>query len=225
MKTIVRDGARESAKLRQQRLSDPLGFLHRPTTGAAEAANRILGDEDLILAAAGRFGQQSPEFNMLRQVWVQRILQGTLKPGERLEKVSEEVQRIMFPGTTLEQMRLLAKDMDFLMSSRASKDTAKSMAAVSHVEHPLGMFPLGLGKVVKVATLGMGDPIARGVLGGYFKMVRNISNNPAFMRWVQKGLNGDDRARDMVRQEVQKRMTTGGAVGAGVGELTEQNLQ
>jgi hypothetical protein len=228
MKAVVAEGNRAKAKLKNQRTADPLGFLHRPTMGAVEAADKILGSEDLILAASARFGDNSPEFEMLRQVWVARILQGTLRPGERLEKVSEEVQRIMFPGATLDDMRILAKDMDFLMATRAARDQAKSMAAQAMVEHPLAKLPkifgIETGKILNMATLGMGAPAARGVIGWYLKMVRNISNNPAFLRWVMKGLQGDDNAREMVRQTVQQRMRIGGPIGAGAGEFIEQNF-
>ena len=34
------------------RRNDPLGFLYKPTTGATEAVDKILGSEDMILAAA-----------------------------------------------------------------------------------------------------------------------------------------------------------------------------
>jgi hypothetical protein len=42
------------------------------------------------------------------------------------------------------------------------------------------------------------------------------------LRWVQKGLKGDPAAREMTRQEVQRAMQRGGAVGAGVGESQYQ---
>jgi len=226
MKSVEREHAREAQRMAKLRQTDPLAFLYKPTTGATEAVDRILGSEDLILAAAAKFGDKSPEFNMLRQVWVQRILQGTLEPSQRLEKASEEVQRIMFPGVSLDAMRQLAKDMDFLMSSRGAHEgagTARSMAAMSKVEHPLSQLPFQTGKLLNIATLGLGDPIARATLGGYYKMIRTIFNNPAFMRWVEKGLKGDDRAREMVREEIQRRMKIGGPVGAGVAQAGYQS--
>ena len=54
MKLIQRDQSREAAKLRSQQQRDPLGFLYKPTTGATEAVDKILGHEDLILAAASK---------------------------------------------------------------------------------------------------------------------------------------------------------------------------
>jgi len=216
MKKIRADHARQLA---QGRRTDPLGFIYDPTVGAAQAVDRILNSEDLILAAGGRFGENSPEFNMLRQVWAQRILMGTLEPSARLAKFSPEVQNIMFPGVSGEQMRQLAKEMDFLLSSKAGKDTAKSMAAVSKVEHPWGSIPLGkaFGKIVPGA-----DAAGRAMLGKYYKMITELTNSPSLMRFVQRGLKGDEQGRQIARQAVQAWMRRGGAVGAGVGEAEFQ---
>ena len=224
MKLIQRDQAREASKLRGQQQTDPLGFLYKPTTGASEAVNKILGSEDLIIGAAGKFGEHSPEFNLLRQVWAEKLLTGTLKPGERLAKVSEEVQQLMFPGVTLDAMRELAKNMDFLMSSKAMQDTGKSMAATAHVEHPLGGgFPFRAASTgLNIATLGAFEPVARGIRGAYYKMVRHAVNNPAFLRWMQRGLQGDERARQMVKAEIKRRMQGGGAAGAGAAQAAFQ---
>jgi hypothetical protein len=38
------------------------------------------------------------------------------------------------------------------------------------------------------------------------------------LRWMEKGLKGDERARQMVKEEIQKRMQRGGAVGAGIAQ-------
>lgn len=219
MRSIEREHAMEVRKLKEMRSSDPLSFLYNSTTGASEAVDRILNSEDLILAAAGKFGDKSSEFNMLRQVWVQRILQGTLEPGSKLASVSEEVQRIMFPGTSLDQMKVLAKEMDFLMGSRGVRTTATSMAAVSKVEHPWSSIPLGkaVGKVVPGFDAG-----GRAMLGAYYKMVRNLSNNTALLRWIERGLKGDDKAREMAKAVTQRAMQMGGTVGAATGESLEQ---
>jgi hypothetical protein len=218
---------KESAELRAKRLAGPFGFLLKPTTGAAEAVNRILGSEDLILAAAARFGEDSPEFEMLRQVHAQRILQGTLEPSEELAKISPEVQRVMFPGVMLDQMQQLAKEMDFLMSTRGTQGEAKSMAAVSKVEHPWASILGRGGTVAHVLTAPTkvvpgADAVGRAMLGGYYGLVRKLATSPAFLRWVQKGLDGDPVAREAVRRQVQKALQRGGA---GVGEVLEQTQE
>ncbi len=206
-------------KLARQKLksNNALDFLYDESVGASEAVNQILGSEDLIIATASKFGPQSPEFNLLRQTWAQKLLTGTLTPSSKLSKVSEEVQRIMFPGVSLDQMRTLAKEMDFLMGTRGgmASNMAGGLAAMSKVEHPWSSIPLGkaAGKLIP----GF-DAAGRFMLGKYFKFVTNIANSPAFLRWIEKGLKGDDKARDMVREVVQQRMKIGGAVGAGGGE-------
>jgi hypothetical protein len=210
-----------------------LAFLYDPSVGATQAVDKILGSEDLIIATASKFGPDSQEFNALRQVWAQRLLSGTLSPSERLGKVSEEVQRLMFPGTTLDQMKTLAKDMDFLMARK--KNVGTSMISGGKVEHPLSSLPRILGtdtgKILNVATLGLGDPAARAALSAYYKLVRNGVNNPAFLRWLEKGLKGDDGARETVRDavrhalsepDVQKRSGKAGATGAGIAQSQYQ---
>jgi hypothetical protein len=61
--------------------------------------------------------------------------------------------------------------------------------------------------------------------------VRNGVNNPAFLRWLEKGLKGDDGARETVREavqrvlnepETQKRLGRAGATGAGIGQSQYQ---
>ena len=60
------------------------------------------------------------------------------------------------------------------------------------------------------------------MLETYYKLVTTTFSSPAFLRWVQKGLKGDPAAREMTRQQVQRAMQRGGAVGAGLGESQYQ---
>ena len=226
MRQIEREHAQAAGRVKSERKNDPLGFLYDPTTGATEAVNRILSNEDLLLAAASKFKADSPEFNMLRQVWTQRLLQGTLDPGARLAKVSPEVQNIMFPGTSLDDMHRLAKEMDFLMSGKGTDAGAGlSMAATAKVEHPWSSIAGG-GGIAKALTTPLrifpGDPAGRFLLGEYYRLVRTLSNNVAFMKWVQKGLKGDDVARETVKEAVQRAMNISGAAGATTGEAEYQ---
>jgi hypothetical protein len=223
MKKVEIDHKRQMAKAAQERRKDPLGFLYDPTTGASEAVDKILGSEDLILASAAKFGEKSPEFEMLRQVWAQRLLTGGMRPGEELAKVSPEVQQIMFPGVTLNQARTLAKEMDFLLDTRSgSRGTAQGMAAMAKVEHPWGT---GLGgKVVGTAakTVPGSSALARATLGAYYGTMRKLMTSPALLRWLEKGLNGSPADREAVRQSISAVLQKGGAVGAGAGEAAVQ---
>lgn len=223
MKKVEVDHAREAAKMQAERRKDPLGFLYNPTTGASEAVDKILASEDLILASAAKFGEQSPEFEMLRQVWAQRLLTGGMRPGQELVKISPEVQQIMFPGVTLNQAQTLAKEMDFLLDTRAgSRGTAQGMAAMAKVEHPWGT---GIGgKVIGTAAKAIpgSGAAARLALGSYYGAMRKLMTSPALLRWLEKGLNGSPADREAVRQSVQAVLQKGGAVGAGAGEAAVQ---
>lgn len=229
MKKVTADHQRELRAMQSARRSQPLGFLYQPNIGAAEAANRILSgknSEDLILATASKFGEKSPEFELLRQVYVKRLLQDTMKPGERLANISPEIQQVMFPGVTLAQMKLLAKEMDFLLNTKAGQTgSGKSIMATEAVEHPaqrlLGPAARFVPKPLRAPT----DFIMRGVLTKYYKFITELASNPAFLRWIDKGLNGDEIARQMTRQAVQRHMQKGGATGAAIGEAEYQAPQ
>lgn len=224
MKRITQEHQRELAKMKRGRGQDPLGFLYNPTVGATEAVDRILSKEDLILAAGVKFGEDSPEFNMLRQIHAQRILQGTLEPGKRLEKISPEVQRLMFPGITLDQMRLLAKEMDLLMGAKGMQGGAgKSIMATERVEHPASGFIGGAGKLLP--KIPGGDAGMRFVLGKFYKFITDASNNLSVLRFIEKGLTGDAAAQQRAKQIMQRMIQTGGAVGAGAGESEFQAPQ
>jgi hypothetical protein len=128
---------------------------------------------------------------------------------------------MMFPGVTREDLAGLAKEMDFLMGTRAlgpSQGAGSSMMAVSRVEHPAGsgMFGKAVGKVPGV------DPALRFALGTYYKMATNLTSNLSFLKWVEKGLKGDPAMREQIKREVQRRMQVGGAIGAGATESQYQ---
>jgi hypothetical protein len=228
MKKVEIEHKREVAKAAAERRKDPLGFLYNPTTGASEAVDKILGSEDLILATAAKFGEQSPEFEMLRQVWAQRLLTGGMRPGEELAKISPEVQQIMFPGVTLNQARTLAKEMDFLLDTRSgSRGTAQGMAAMAKVEHPWGSLgsSKSFGGAAIKGTLGSipgSSAAARSTLGAYYGAMRKLMTSPALLRWLEKGLNGSPADREAVRQQISAVLQKGGAMGAGAGEAAVQ---
>ena len=223
MKKVDIEHKREVAKAAQERRKDPLGFLYNPTTGASEAVEKVLGSEDLILAAAAKFGEQSPEFEMLRQVWAQRLLTGGMRPGAELAKVSPEIQAMMFPGVTLNQAKTLAKEMDFLLDTRSgSRGTAQGMAAMAKVEHPWGTGIGGklVGGAMKVVPGS--SAAARSALGAYYGAMRKLMTSPALLRYLERGLSGSKEDREAVRATISAVLQKGGAVGAGAGEAAVQ---
>lgn len=211
---------RKAAELRRVRKDDQLGFLYDRTVGASEAADRILADKDLIFAAASKFGETSPEFNMLRQVFAQRILQGTLDPSKKLEKITPEIQRIMFPGVALDEMQTLAKNMDFLLGSKALRadGTGSSIAAQSRVLNPWGSIT-GLGKFAKPLKVIPGmETAGRYILTKYYKILSDVVTSPAVMQWIARGLEGGPVEREAVRLAIQKSQKTGQPIGAAIAE-------
>lgn len=223
LKTLARETRKIEGEMRQQaaqtRRADPLRFLTDKSFGATKAVNKILGDEDLVLAAAARFGEKSPEFDALRQVWTERIFRGTLEPGKRLEKVSPEVQHLML-GVNLQTAQKLAEDMSFIMGSKAMErgNFAGGMSAMSKVEHPLG------GKTLSRAAriIPGANTAGRAAQGAYFSFVNKLLESPATARWLEKAYAGGEQHRAMVRTELARIMNRGGAIGAGAAQGANQ---
>lgn len=207
------------------RKPDPLAFLTNSTVGANAAVDKLLGDPDLIVAAARSFpgGEKSPEFQLLRQVWAQRFLTGTLDPGAELAKTSDEIQQLMFPGVSRADMHMLAKEMDLLMSGHTMRggDVAGGMMAQAAVENPFGRAS-GLGKLAGPAKLIPGANFgARAALTAYYNGVRALLTSPSTLRWLRKGLQSRDPAeRASARAAIASAAQRGGAMGAGGAEAT-----
>ena len=212
---LSKEMLRAKGQLRTGLEKDKLGkILFDPTVGAFEAADRILASEDLILSAAARFGETSPEFEMLRQVYLKRVLQSAQNNlGDKLAKISPEVQNVMFRASK-EQLLTLASEMEFLLGGKAATGgTGQSMMAQSRIEHP----PVSIGHHRITGFIG-GNVVGRAALGKYYKLVTETMNRPGLLRWIQKGVKGDEAAREMTRQQVQRLMQKGGAIGAGAAE-------
>jgi len=211
---------------------DPLAFLTNSTVGANAAVDKLLGDPDLIVAASRAFpgGEKSPEFQLMRQVWTERFLRETMDPGEKLAATSPEIQALMFPGVTLEDMHMLAKEMKLLMSGATTRggggDLGGSIMAQSAVENPLGRAS-GLGKLAGPAKVLPGvNFAARAGLTAYYNMVRGLLTSPSTLRWLRKGLQSrDPAARESARAELQAALQKGGAMGASTGSSLHQYSQ
>ena len=228
MKKVDIEHKRQAAKMAADRRKDPLGFLYNPTTGASEAVDKILNSEDLILASAAKFGEKSPEFEMLRQTWAKRLLtNASMRLDKALGNVSPEIQQLMFPGVTLNQARTLAKEMDFLLANTHKGGAGSSMSAFAKVEHPASRAALiaggaYLGGPVGAAAGAVTPIVARVALGTYYGTLRKLMTSPALLRWLEKGLGGSPADREQVRQTIAAVLQKGGAVGAGAGEAAVQ---
>lgn len=190
-----------------------------PTIGAHAAIDKILSHPDMLVAASRAFpgAEASPEFELIRQVYAQRFLQGGTNVSEKLAKVTPEIQALMFPGVTLKQMHLLAKEMDLLVSNKAGA-FGNSLMGTNIVEHPIGA-ATGLGKLAGPAKMLPGANLAaRSALGSYYAMIRKISTSPTTLRWLEKGLTSSDPAgREEARAALRALAAKSGAIGAGTG--------
>lgn len=202
----------------RDKISDgPLNFLYNAEYGAMKAADNILASEDLLFAAEGKFGRQSPEFQALQKVWLQRLLTGDMDVGAKLLKYSPEAQNLMAPpGVSVSQIQTLAKEMQLLMSQRGVGGTGASIMAQHAVAHPQGYLPTtGHSRSIKwIASTAVG----RKVLTDYTSFVLELMNKPWLLRKVVQGLEGDAAAKQMTREQIKRWTRIGGAVGAGGAE-------
>jgi hypothetical protein len=219
---IVKSHKAEMAAMQE---ADPLKFMLDPTVGAHQAVDKILSHPDMLVAASKAFpgGENSPEFQLIRQVYAERFLRGDMYGlSDKLadKALTPEIQSLMFPGVTIKQMHMLAKEMD-LLKSKASGQFGNSLMGTNIQEHPIGA-AAGLGifsplaapaKVIPGANMG-----ARMLLGEYYALVRKVMTSPTTLRWLEKGLTSPDPAgRAAAREELRKIMQQGQAAGAGIG--------
>lgn len=200
---------------------NPFAFALDPTVGAHKAVDRILDHPDMLIAASRAFagGDKSPEFELIRQVWTQRFLEQSrtnLRPAKQLAQTPPEIQDLMFPGVSLKQMHLFAREMELLVPKGG--DGGKGIMKTNIQEHPIGA-ATGLGKLAGPAkALPGANAAARSMLGAYYGLVRHIATSPTTLRWLEKGLESTDpAARAAARQALQEFMAKTGRMGAGAG--------
>lgn len=215
--------AAKTAREQQQ-----LSFLLDPNVGANAAADRILKSPDLIVAASRAFpgGENSPEFQLIRQIWTERFLRGGMNVGEGLGGTTEEIQSLMWPGVSAADMRMLAKEMDLLTSGATvgsgSRDMSAGMMTRSAVEHPAGQAKI-LNDIAGPMKWALSTPVLRAGLSTYFTGVRKLATSPSTLRWLRKGLTSRDPAeRESARAELKAYLQRGGAMGAAATENAYQ---
>jgi hypothetical protein len=219
-------------RMRASRRQEPLGFLYEQSMSemSVKAADRILGSQDLILAASNQFDRASQEFRALQKVYVQRFFQrpvgklGGMRAelAEERRGMTEEVQALMFPGVTRAQMLTLVKDAEFLFGGGGSTDFGGSMAAATRVLNPQSHMPIPIPRGV-AGYFGMLPGIAsvhRFVLQKTYATIMDAVSHPNFVNWLAGKLNGSEADRLLARSVVQQRLRLGQMVGAGTGQVT-----
>lgn len=196
--------------MREDLRDDPLRFLYEASTGAITAADRILGSPDLLIATARKFGSDSPEFSLLRQVGALRILQHP----ERALKEMPETLDLIFPGGAAKDVVELAKNMEFLISGRP--DVGGFIAAQSRVLNPWSHIAGAWTK--HIPAIMKPDFIGRGLLSFWYQTMARTSE-PWFVKYVARGLRGDQEARTAAKIAFNTKLDEYlGALGAGAGQ-------
>jgi hypothetical protein len=212
--------------VRVKRQQEPLSFLYQNSMSqlGVKAADKILGNQDLIMAAAQKFGRDSSEFKALQKVYVQRFFQRSLGKTSKMREelggekgMTEEVQALMFPGVTRNDMLQLVRDMEFLFSG-AADDMGGSMAAASRVLNPWQHVPVP--KLGGLSGMMLGVPgmtaVGRFMLGKLFATITDAVSHPNFVNWLAGNLRGSEAQRQMARAVLRQRLRLGGLLGAGM---------
>lgn len=220
LKRLSQTERQVEAAERKATTRDPFKFLVDKSVGASKAAEKIAGSEDLIMGYAARVGENSPEWEAMRQYIAKRIFTGTTDPAAKLKTISPEVSELVL-RTKLQDAQRLAKDMQFL-EPRTPAGAGSSMLATSKVTHPFGSGTIGkVAQSVLKLVPGSGM-MARGALSEYYDLVVKLAQSPSTMRWVMKGLEGGTESREIVKNQIKQWMQKSGPVGAAMGESQYQ---
>ena len=167
---------------------------------AEKAAKKVLSEPDLFRAVVQRFGADSPAVVMLRGAWMRKFLQrpidSTAKMADELGENTEEIQRILFPGSSLDDMITLTKQLK-LMFPKGQDQTALGMAGQSMLQHPANasFFPHIVRKVLKIVPTG----VARGVTSVTLNKISDVLTSPKLRRFITNGANGTNIQKDASR--------------------------
>lgn len=223
LKKIDEDFAKHRSVLNQARRNDPAHFLFDMTATGAASADRILRNGDLVKIIAKRFGTDSDEWQALRAVAAQRILQRTFKATGTLQRrltetLPADVQELFFPGVSNTDVHQLADIMARVLPVINKQETSSSMAAVNVTQNPEHFFKKkGAGIVGHALLYVMPTPIARAMVGNYLKVLTYNVSHPRFIRWLADGIDGTPQQQQLVKRTLDQIFATTGAAGAGAG--------
>ncbi len=170
---------------------------------AEKAADKIFKTPDLFRAVVKRFGDNSTEVLMLRDAWIrkfmQRPIEATAKMAEEFGENTDEIQRILYPGTSLDDMTRLTKQMK-LMFPHTQDATALGMAGMGMLSNPAhaSFFP----HIVKSVLVTFPTGVARGVASLALTKIAETLTDPAFRRFVMGGMKGTPIQQDASRVAV-----------------------
>jgi hypothetical protein len=187
-----------------------------------QAARNILSNEDRIIAASNYLDKAT--FDSLRQVFVRDFLQREFKAVGGMRKelsanplMTERVQALMFPGNTLDQLKTLAKNAEFLSGavSIGNGEMSGGLAAGAQVMNPSRHVP-GMKKFSKIPGV---DFVNRIILGKVYGALMEGVSHPSFAAWLTKSLeSGNPAQRLAARNVLNDRLKTSPWIGRALGQ-------
>lgn len=214
-KRLDGETGRARGQLNRAAKADPLNFM--ATSGAIEAAERIMSSHDLTLAAAHRFGTDSPEFTLLRQAYVETIMSGG--GIAKIRTMPESVQQILFPGVTKDTAIKIAGNMDFLAGGPS--DFGGNLAAASRVLNPLSelrKFSHPLAAILE--KIPGGAFIGRMTIGKYWATITWAVTHPNTLKFLSRGLEGTSAEQQAFRTTFREATARGADIGGALGAAT-----
>jgi hypothetical protein len=218
--------------------ADPLKTLL--TMPAEAAAEKILSNPDLLRSSAAQFGPE--EMSLLRQIWARKYLQQiadriTPPPGARggqiasyertWREMSGDVQEILFPGVSKDQMTKLMRQLLLVFPEREGDNTALAMSGMAMMFHP--EHAAFLPQPVQHGLAHVPHVVGRFTVGLALNIATKIASSPRLLAWVAKGLAGNKAERDAamaaLRTVVNGESVRSGAMGAAMGADTAESLQ
>lgn len=197
------------ANLEKEMGQNPLSVLFKaqPSIGGIEAADVIFRSPDKMLAVARTFGTDSPEVQMLRQVWWQKFFQRDVKDmayiASELRAMEPSVERMMFPETPtadlLKKIHKIGREMEFLFPAELA-DVGSSLAGASRVLNPTGYVPGG--RALRSLPVG-GNFLARYGLGWAYTTAEWALSHPRLALFIEKGLSGSEAERQTAKEVLQ----------------------
>lgn len=235
---LKEDAARmdKVVKMARANLDEDLGqnplssmFRANPSIGGIAAADRILSSPDLMLSVARTFGPQSPEAQMVRQVWWQRFFQRDVKDmsyiASEVRAMEPSVQKFLFPKTPsadmLKSVQKIGQEMEFLFPTELA-DIGSSLAGANRVLNPTAYIPGGRA----LRDVPGGNVIARYGLGWYYTTAEWALSHPQLALFIAKGLSQSEAdkqaAKAVFQASYEKWLSRGRFMGFGTGSAIPQ---
>lgn len=205
------------AAANQGKLTDPLHpILSSGSAQLAAAAEKIAKSEDLVRAAASRFGRDSDEFQLIRQAFLKDLLttesvEGAAKMHGRITGMTPEVQDLYFGFNTADALSVTRAFKELLTES---EDLGGGIYATGSVTHPESAPIPGVRQMFPKAAPGF---IKRIAVGKALDWLSRAMSAPGTVKFIAGNLKGTPEQQALAKSIIKRYADMGGAIGAGVG--------